>query len=151
MLGLGFGLAWACIGLRHVVTTAVNLYMQPSCCVQGTQFLIVTCMQPLDLRFFLPPPWWSLSLERRGYDIDVLFRAEHFPVSFSAPSPAVWASVFINHYLLPKEASLRLREILACEYNSKSLGVSLILPPFNKVIIGSPRACDLSVLHFWPQ
>lgn len=83
---------------------------------------------------------WTLG--GGGCDIHVPFRAKHFKVSYPLHLDQWW--VCVNHHLLEKKKKkTNKKKVLWCwlrderiyKYNSKSLGGSLILCVFNRVIV----------------
>ena len=123
---LGFCLAWACAGLVYAVTMASSSYVLLSLCVPQTLFL---CSIPLPQAPNLFTPLSTIILWAcEQCDIDTTFKAEHFPV-YCCGSLA-------DGFVLQKEAS----QIIVEHYGlNNSLGISLILCPFSRIIaLGSP-------------
>lgn len=93
----------------------------------------------LLLQSFYLFPQYFLSLVRRVYDIDVLFRAENFTITF-LPFDQLWISVLSSHEKKMSFLGWGLGASLISEYKGKYLKIIFILCPLSKVkVVGSPR------------
>lgn len=88
--------------------------------------------------YTISPPLlrWSLSLERRVDDINVLCRDEHSAVIVCSWW-LEWA--FVNHHRLQTRSLMRVERCFNCGYKDELLGVASVLYPFSRVtVVGSP-------------
>lgn len=99
--GLALCLVWVCTGLVNAVMVTKGLYVQLSCCVWKTLFLIA--IHELWLKSFSPHlPQGSLSLDGEGCDIDLPSVDENSEVSHSLDNDQLWVSVLTATYYIKK-------------------------------------------------
>lgn len=134
---LSFLSSFRCAGPVHAVTVCVSSCVHWSCCVWRMLFP-GSCLLPLALTVFLPPflaklpePW-----EER-FDEDISFRAECSKVFHSFCIVQFWVSILISIYCKKKLFSWGLSNVLIYGDSNMLLGVSLLLCPFNRIIVKS--------------
>lgn len=144
-LHTGIGFTWTCSGFGPAVPVAASSCVQLPCHGQKTVSL---WSSPFSGSPNISAPSSAMNsepCEERGA-LDVSFRAEHSTVSHSPHLGQLCSSVLTTAYCKQKLFWCGLRHALTYDCNSKSLGVSLILGRFSRIIVvASPRGPMVSL------
>ena len=80
-----------------------------------------------------------------GYRISITFKTENSAVSYTSAHWAIMGFCVDKHLLQIEASPTRLRNALMYGYDEKSLGVSLILCPFSKIIVVGSRLGSMTI------